>query len=297
MEQLIMGLAGMMTSWQRQTRYFGHDHGDKYSVLILDNRGVGNSDKLLARYSTSEMAADIVELLDHVGWRGQREVHAVGISLGGMIAQELACAIPSRLASLSLLCTTSLFQNTFTIRETLEEYLSFVVPKTMEQGIVDTARKIFTDEFLLAADDSPLPSPKTTPRCGPAPTSDGEYGHFDCNFQRFQAQELTKRLHPTHFTKQGFLCQLVAAGWHRKTPEQLRAMADAVGRERILIMHGTADKMIKLPNGERLIEAVQPGTGLIIEGMGHAPVMERTRWFNELLETKVAEWAKLGSGD
>ena len=25
--------------WQRQTKTFGHDHGDKYSVLILDNRG------------------------------------------------------------------------------------------------------------------------------------------------------------------------------------------------------------------------------------------------------------------
>lgn len=84
-----MGLGGYMKAWQRQTKDFGHTDSDKYSCLVFDNRGMGHSDKPLLRYTTSEMAKDIVELLDHVGWKDQRSVHVVGISMGGMIAQEL----------------------------------------------------------------------------------------------------------------------------------------------------------------------------------------------------------------
>jgi pimeloyl-ACP methyl ester carboxylesterase len=64
-------------------------------VLVLDNRGVGESERPLRllsarhRYSTAAMARDVVEVLDHVGWRGERAVHVVGLSMGGMIAQEL----------------------------------------------------------------------------------------------------------------------------------------------------------------------------------------------------------------
>ena len=78
-----------MQTWQRQTKDFGHTEGDKYSCLVFDNRGIGESDKPLLRYTTSEMAKDVVELLNHVGWTEERSVHVVGISMGGMIAQEL----------------------------------------------------------------------------------------------------------------------------------------------------------------------------------------------------------------
>lgn len=78
-----------MRTWQRQTKDFAHTEAEKYTSLIFDNRGMGESDKPLLRYTTSEMAKDIVELLDHVGWTQARSVHVVGISMGGMIAQEL----------------------------------------------------------------------------------------------------------------------------------------------------------------------------------------------------------------
>lgn len=84
-----MGLGGMKYAWQRQTKDFAHTKADQYSSLVLDNRGVGESDKPTVRYSTSEMAKDIVEVLDHIGWTGQRDLHVIGISMGGMIAQEL----------------------------------------------------------------------------------------------------------------------------------------------------------------------------------------------------------------
>lgn len=84
-----MGLGGMKYAWQRQTRDFAHNKADQYSSLVTDNRGIGDSDKPTSRYSTSEMAKDMVEVLDHIGWTGKRELHVIGISMGGMIAQEI----------------------------------------------------------------------------------------------------------------------------------------------------------------------------------------------------------------
>lgn len=86
-----MGLGTFKTGWQRQTKDFGHDQGSKYSSLIFDNRGIGESDKPLGRYSTTQMAEDTLELLNHLSWTGKREVHVIGVSMGGMIAQELVC--------------------------------------------------------------------------------------------------------------------------------------------------------------------------------------------------------------
>lgn len=88
-----MGLGAMKYAWQRQTRDFAHARADQFSSLVFDNRGIGESDKPLHRYSTSEMARDLLELLDHVGWTARRDLHVVGISMGGMIAQELVSRI------------------------------------------------------------------------------------------------------------------------------------------------------------------------------------------------------------
>ena len=135
-----MGLGGFKNSWQRQSKDFGHgqntnrDQSTKYSCLVFDNRGVGESDKPLAWYSTSEMAKDTLELVDHVGWTSNRQLHVIGVSMGGMIAQELvrhptipfyfhpvfmksvlilqACMAPERIASLSLVSTAPKLFNT-----------------------------------------------------------------------------------------------------------------------------------------------------------------------------------------
>lgn len=69
-----MGLGGMKYGWQRQTKDFAHAKGAQYSSLILDNRGIGDSDKPMKRYSTSEMAKDVIEVCDQIGWTGNREV-------------------------------------------------------------------------------------------------------------------------------------------------------------------------------------------------------------------------------
>ena len=64
----IMGLGMFKTGWQWQTAYFGHERGDTYSSLTLDNRDMGESDIPYTWYSTSEMARDIIDILDTLDW-------------------------------------------------------------------------------------------------------------------------------------------------------------------------------------------------------------------------------------
>ena len=84
-----MGLGTFKSGWQRQTKDFGHDEREKYSCLIFDNRGMGESEKPLGRYSTTQLANDTIELLDHLQWDKARQLHVIGVSMGGMTAQEL----------------------------------------------------------------------------------------------------------------------------------------------------------------------------------------------------------------
>ncbi len=72
-------------------------------VLFFDNRGIGGSEDILSSISMQEMAKDSLRVLDEAGWAD--EVHVVGVSMGGMIAQELALCAPARCASLTLIAT------------------------------------------------------------------------------------------------------------------------------------------------------------------------------------------------
>ncbi|KAL0468524.1 glycylpeptide N-tetradecanoyltransferase [Neurospora intermedia] len=319
----IMGLGGLKSAWQRQTLYFGHQNRDKYSVLLIDNRGMGDSDKPLMRYSSSEMARDWIDILVHVGWLpappsssfsssssaayssshsgpplpvpAERTLHVVGLSLGGMIAQELACLIPTAISSLNLCCTAAAIENTTTFAENIANRIRMLMPRPVDHSMADTARQLFPASWLEQPDNCEVPDPSTTPKCGPPnprspkiPRPTGpEYLKFDSNAQRYVAQEMHKRLDPARFGLKGFLLQLIAAGWHHKSAEQLQKMADEVGRERILVMHGTEDGMISVPHGRKLIKIIEPEVGLIEEGMGHAPVVERTGWYHGVLVERI----------
>lgn len=56
---------------------------------------------------TSEMALDVLDLLDYLQWTKDRSVNVVGISMGGMISLELAKVAPERFCSMTLISTTS----------------------------------------------------------------------------------------------------------------------------------------------------------------------------------------------
>ena len=73
-------------------------------VLAHDQRGLGKTTIPPGPYTMADYAADAAALLDHVGWE---RCSVVGISFGGMVAQELAVTWPDRVERLALLCTSS----------------------------------------------------------------------------------------------------------------------------------------------------------------------------------------------
>jgi 3-oxoadipate enol-lactonase len=96
---LIMGLAYPADAWFRQVPVLAPSH----RVITVDNRGAGETgDAPGAPYTVEMMAADCLAVLDAAG---ESSVHVVGISMGGLVAQELALTAPSRVASLALLAT------------------------------------------------------------------------------------------------------------------------------------------------------------------------------------------------
>lgn len=74
-----------------------------FEVAAHDQRGLGKTSIPPGPYTMADYASDATGLLDHLGW-GQ--VSVVGISFGGMVAQELAVTWPERVERLALLCTS-----------------------------------------------------------------------------------------------------------------------------------------------------------------------------------------------
>lgn len=95
----IMGMSGTALHWGRP---FLEALGAHFEVIAYDHRGVGASTALSGQISVGEMAEDANGLLEALEIDS---AHVLGISMGGMVAQELALAHPERIRSLTLGCT------------------------------------------------------------------------------------------------------------------------------------------------------------------------------------------------
>jgi 3-oxoadipate enol-lactonase len=96
---LVMGLGMTATSWWRTVPVLA----ERLRVLSFDNRGVGRSTRPPGPYTVAQMADDAVAVLDAAG---EASAHVYGVSLGGMIAQEVALRHPEHVRRLVLGAST-----------------------------------------------------------------------------------------------------------------------------------------------------------------------------------------------
>jgi len=94
----LMGLGADSTAWALQLPAWS----PHLQVITVDNRDVGRSGQAAAGYDIADMAADTLALADHLGLDS---FHLLGLSMGGMIAQEVALAAPERVRTLQLAVT------------------------------------------------------------------------------------------------------------------------------------------------------------------------------------------------
>ncbi|MFK0168773.1 alpha/beta fold hydrolase [Streptomyces sp. NPDC090306] len=77
---------------------------EDFEVVGFDQRGIGRTGLPGGPYTMADLAADALAVADGLGWRRFR---LLGVSFGGMVAQELAVTAPERVERLALLCTSS----------------------------------------------------------------------------------------------------------------------------------------------------------------------------------------------
>jgi pimeloyl-ACP methyl ester carboxylesterase len=95
---MVRGLGSNLLSWYEQIDVLPRH----YKCVMFDNRGAGRTDKPDAPYSIKQMADDTAGLMDALGI-GRAAL--LGISMGGMIAQEFALYHQEKLSCLILGCT------------------------------------------------------------------------------------------------------------------------------------------------------------------------------------------------
>lgn len=96
---LVMGLGFSLDMWYRVAPQVA----GRYRAIIFDNRGVGRTGAPDGPYWIPLMAEDACAVIEAAG---EKSVHLLGASMGGMIAQELTLRWPDRVRSLMLGCTS-----------------------------------------------------------------------------------------------------------------------------------------------------------------------------------------------
>ncbi|KAF8839893.1 alpha/beta-hydrolase, partial [Paxillus ammoniavirescens] len=229
-------------------------------------------------YRTTGMAEDVICLLNYLGWTAERDLHIVGISLGGMIAQELAYRIPERVMSLSLAVTRAggrPWGNMPSVRflQCFGRKLALLTTTDRKQRIPIAFDMLFPAEWLDAkAEDDP----------------EGRTN------RDVQSELLRRRFEMTQpQTLMGSLGQMSAGITHRVTPDRLRKISAAIPK--VLILSAAEDNLIHYSEGEYLKSHMPEAEYQFWEKTGHGVPGQHVVRFNKLLE-RVFEEGKEATG-
>ena len=113
----VHGLGSSSRDWEEQVDFFAN----RYRVIVFDVRGHGKSGKPFGPYSIALFATDTAKMLNALG---VGPVHIVGISMGGMIAFQLALSQPQIVRSL-VIVNSSLEFLIRTFKERMQVRLRF----------------------------------------------------------------------------------------------------------------------------------------------------------------------------
>lgn len=248
---LIMGLGMQLIAWPQALVQMLIDRG--FRVLRLDNRDIGLSQgfdhagvpnmalaglryalhlPVKSPYSLAEMGRDTLGMLDALGIA---QAHVCGASMGGMIAQHLAAEAPQRVASLTLMMTTSgsrsLPQPPWSVRKVLMSRPMRAGTDAAVDWILHVLRVIGSPGYPMRADA-----------------------------MRERALASVQRAwHPAGSARQ--LLAVVADG--DRTPLLSRITAPT------RIVHGIADPLVPVDCGYHLAQHIAGATTDFIPGMGH----------------------------
>jgi 3-oxoadipate enol-lactonase len=221
---LIMGLGLPGDAWWRTVPVLARS----LQVVTFDNRGSGRSERPAGRLTLAGMAADAVSVLDAAGIA---RAHVYGISMGGMIAQELALRYPDRVNSLVLGATSAGgVAATPPDRETLA-FLARRATVPDEEGRWASVPYVYSER---------------TRRSGG--------GRIGEDFARRRAYR---------FDPVGYGAQLAAAAGH----DAARRLGDIAAPT--LVLHGAEDRMVPPANGRALAARIAGSRLLELDDAAH----------------------------
>ncbi|MFC1798323.1 alpha/beta fold hydrolase [Thermodesulfobacteriota bacterium] len=100
----LLFISGTEGDLRRKPNIFDYPLAQHFEILAYDQRGLGRSDKPDISYTMMDYAMDADGLMKALGWDS---CNVVGVSFGGMVAQEFALSYPQRIERLVLACTSS----------------------------------------------------------------------------------------------------------------------------------------------------------------------------------------------
>jgi len=145
---MIMGLSANIDWWDPRLI---QETSKKYKTVIFDNRGAGRTDKPKVVYTIQMFAHDTAGLMDALKIK---RAHILGISMGGMIAQELALNYPQKVEKL-VLCSTNC-GTTKSVQPSPQVLALLMRPReglTDEEIVNNTIPVLFTEDFVKSNAD------------------------------------------------------------------------------------------------------------------------------------------------
>jgi pimeloyl-ACP methyl ester carboxylesterase len=218
-----------------------------FQVIRLDYRGTGQSDWMTNwnkknAYSLFDMAGDVISVIDTLEIP---QVHIFGISLGGMIAQEIAINHPDRVSSLTLMMTTGDATDS-TMHVFSTSYLTSSFLKSIpiiKYRIIGGERNLIIERILKLM--------------------------LVVGQNNFDVKETAQQVLYDLRNRRGI--NIKAVFQHIRAVAISGSRYDKLKEIKIptLIIHGTNDEIIPLEHGKKLLELIPNAKSIWLDGVGH----------------------------